>query len=386
MTIKTDSSHKSFKVKSLNSSEIKRIAVKVLYGILIVGTLFVMSGCSTTNTKTVKDSQERNKEVLELYYQGELPSAKGIKDLNISFAPIDNDFISELPDSITSLYLSQDTYLTDLSRLPESCPYLEEITISNCHSISNYDFIKKLKNLKEFNIRPAQVGITKDLIEYLDSHNIKHNLTQEDIEINNKIEDIVSSIITEDMTEEEKIKQISLYVIQNVKYDMKALSDEELSTKYNLNPLKCALEGKGVCINFAVLTDALCQKAGIETTVVKDTDHAWNMVSIEGKYYYIDTTNINQIPVISELLLKHFNIGFNYKNDPYATGLTAMSDVDDLMIPTPERIIKLIEESNDQKNFIEKYGSNLYIDLIVAIGLLIGMKTIVKINKNKKRR
>ena len=92
------------------------------------------------------------------------------------------------------------------------------------------------------------------------------------------------------------------------------------------------------------------------------------------------------MPFLSEVLLKHLNIGFNYKNDPYATCLTAMSDVDELMTKTPEKIIKLIEETNDQKSFIEKYGSNLYVDLILAVGLLIGMKLLTKANGNKRRR
>ncbi|MBQ2873478.1 MAG: hypothetical protein IJE89_05720 [Bacilli bacterium] len=386
MKIKMDSSHQSFVTKSTKNSEVKRIGIKIGAIFLVVGTLFVMSGCQSQNEKVMKSSQERNKQIMQLYYQGELPSAKGIENLQISYAPIDNDFVNQLPDSVFTLYLEEDTYVTDLSNLPSTCPYLESLYISNCHGISNYEFIKEFKNLKEFELSISQTGVDQELIDYLNANGIKHNLTQEHVELNKKVEDIVKSIITDDMTDEEKLNKITLYVMNNLKYDLKGASDVEVTTKYNLNPLKYALEGEGVCINFAVLTDALCQKAGIDTTVVKDLDHAWNMVCIEGKYYYVDTANINQLPFVSELLLKHFNIGFNYKNDPYATGMTAMSDVDNLMTPTPERILKLIEETNDQKSFIEKYGSNLYVDLIVAVGIMIGMGTLVKVNKNKKRR
>ena len=46
------------------------------------------------------------------------------------------------------------------------------------------------------------------------------------------------------MTEEEKVREITLYVMKNLKYDIKAMTDTELTAKYNKNPLKCALEGK----------------------------------------------------------------------------------------------------------------------------------------------
>ena len=54
MKIKTDSSHKSFSVKSMNTSKIKRIAIKIGATLLAVGTLFVMSGCQSKNETIVK--------------------------------------------------------------------------------------------------------------------------------------------------------------------------------------------------------------------------------------------------------------------------------------------------------------------------------------------
>lgn len=385
MKIKTDSSHKSFSVKNIKNNKVKRLAIKIGTIILIAGIMFTMSGCQKTNKDMMKHYQDLNKEVIELYQEGKLPSETAMETLNLKFAPIDEHFISQLPNGITSMYLEDDAFLTDLSILPSVCPHIETLYIKNCYSITNYDFIKDLKNLKTFKIGAGHIGITSELIAYLEVNNIEHNLTKKDVELNNKVESIVNSIITEDMTDEEKAQQIALYITNNLEYDKQALSNDDLCADYNADPLRYALEGKGVCVNFAVLTNALFEKAGIDSNVVKDIEHAWNLVCIEDKYYYIDTTNIDQIPVISNLLLKHFNIGFNYKNDPYATGITAMSDIDELMTATPERVIKLINEANDKKSFIEKYGSNLYVDLIAAVGVLIGLKVLIKASKNKQR-
>lgn len=379
MKLKTDSTHKNFFVKSATSNKVKSIALKVGISTVIIGMVMSMSGCTKVKNEFIKkvyQVEADNTKIIQMYYDDCLSEYEDLEMLDTAFSPIDEDFINNLPPYLKKLKLNYNPFITDLSMLPSVCPNLEELYISDCYSITDFSFVKELKNLKKLYISDT-VGITQELIDYLDEVNIEHNLSQKHIDLDNQIQDILDSIISEDMSDEEKVQQIALYVIKNMKYDITGVQ------KYNEAPLEYALKGKGVCMNYAVLTNALCTKAGLYSTVAMDNDHAWNLIKIENKYYYIDTTNIKQIPVISNLLLKYANIGFFYKQDPYATSLSVMSDVDDLYMEAPQRLLKLIEEANDEKNFIEKYGSNLYIDIIVIASILSGLSLVKRYIKNK---
>ena len=61
-------------------------------------------------------------------------------------------------------------------------------------------------------------------------------------------------------------------------------------------------------------------------------------------------------------------MGFYYKQDPYDTNLSYMQDIDDLLIP--EDLLNEIKKSEKYKSLIERYGSNLGIDMILLSTLL----------------
>lgn len=59
------------------------------------------------------------------------------------------------------------------------------------------------------------------------------------------------------------------------------------------NGYTALVEGKGVCAGYAFALQYLLMRAGIQSYyVVGDSggDHAWNMVKIDGKWYYVDAT------------------------------------------------------------------------------------------------
>ena len=313
-----------------------------------------------------ESTQEKNAPIIEAYHAGTL-SQYDTEILDLQYAPIDDDFIKHLPPDLKQLHLDSDQFICDLSELPYTCPNLEVLTLDRCFRITNFEFLNSFANLKTFIIYGDTIGVTQELIDALDQKGIKHNLTEYHIELDQKVQAIVDSIITDDMDTETIVQQVVQYVRENMKYKSSVGSDS------NKNPLDYALKGKGVCISYAILTNALLTKAGIETYAVANFDHIWNLIQLDGKYFYIDVTNIEQIPILSEILLEKLNIGFYYKQDPYATSMSAMSDLDELMTPLPERFLQLIEEANDEKTFIEKYGSNLYFDLMAVLGILIGL-------------
>ena len=64
----------------------------------------------------------------------------------------------------------------------------------------------------------------------------------------------------------------------------------------NLNPYGLLVRGYGVCLSYATTFQLLMDLAGVECITVigassgSSSDHAWNMVKLEGEWYCVDPT------------------------------------------------------------------------------------------------
>ena len=385
MKVTTNFTHKSFKTKENIKQKAKRTIQRIGALVSISGLIINCSGCSDNNSKTetpLEIHTRMNQAVVDMY-ESETLSSQSLGSIEMYYAKIGNDFIDNLPKDLKMLGLYNDMYITDLSNLPNVCTSLQTLIIENCHSIINFEFIKELKNLQEFTVYGDAVGITEDLIAYLDSQGIKHNLDNRLVNLNNQIDNIVDEIISDDMDEYEKMNTIASYVLNNLMYDYATLNDESLATEYNHNPLESALNGLDVCASFAAFTNVLAIKAGLTSYYTFNDDHAWNLVKLDGNYYYIDTTNADVIPNVSKYMIEKYGKGFYYLQDPFHTELSHMSNLDDL--PIPKSLLKLIKEANDKKSFIEKYGSNAWINIITIYSVILALIPFIEYMKYKKK-
>ena len=104
-------------------------------------------------------------------------------------------------------------------------------------------------------------------------------------QIDSKITDWLSGISTK-ASDYEKVKYVYQLLVDKVTYDLSADNNQNIQSAF--------LNERTVCAGFAHAAQVMLQKLGVSCTYLTGDanggPHAWNMVVVDGVYYYMDVT------------------------------------------------------------------------------------------------
>ena len=106
-----------------------------------------------------------------------------------------------------------------------------------------------------------------------------------------KLNEVIKNLNLDGKSDYEKFKAVTNWIVSNVRYD------DDNETKYQHDLTGAVLDGLAVCDGYAgtfyYMANAVGLNALFEDGITNSNRirHAWNLVQIDGTYYYVDPTN-----------------------------------------------------------------------------------------------
>ena len=162
-----------------------------------------------------------------------------------------------------------------------NCPNLMTINGKTVFDSSTGDFTPEMKPLVTEKFASSDnIGFLNEYIRY-------------------HVKKTISEIIKPGMTEMEKVKTIHDWICSNTRY-----STESDPGYTDHNDASVFLLPSTVCDGYSRAFNLLAHESGLETCVVSNPSHAWNIVKIGGLYFHVDTTWDDEDEVSREWFLK----------------------------------------------------------------------------------
>lgn len=151
-------------------------------------------------------------------------------------------------------------------------------------------------------------------------------LSEKDAAILSACRAIFAEHVTEDMTDFEKELALHDALVDLGEYDQAVYDrDTPQGRPDNTNPYGMLVEGYGICLGYATSFQLLMDLAGVECITVvgaafnSSSDHAWNLVRLEGEWYAVDPTwddpiGAEEMPpmMANQVRYEYFNVTSDY--------------------------------------------------------------------------
>ena len=119
---------------------------------------------------------------------------------------------------------------------------------------------------------------------------IEHIYNNNDIKlINAKVKEIEKEIWNSSMSNEDKIKEVHNYIINNSKYD-KDRSDNNIVKYKSDTAYGSLLEGYSLCGGYTDAMELFLEDMGIKSYKISSENHVWNAVYLNNAWYHLDLT------------------------------------------------------------------------------------------------
>ena len=302
-----------------------------------------------------------------------------IKEVNIISSYIINDDLSSLTNSNIKKLDLEGSYITSIYSI-KNIISLEELGLNSISNLRSLEPITYLPNLKVLNFKGSEDLINNKVFNYIKEHNIigknydsSKYMYLNGEEYSKKLEDIIESLNLKDLRIIEKIQKITLYVTSHIEYDDRCGVDNICDDELEFNTVAKALSGKGICYDYALLTNRLLNKAGIKSYLVggytpKGLAHEWLNIYLDGKWYGLDPTWIDTYPNVENTLRNTGKSNF-FMIDLETTPTFYKIHLEDVL---PSKIVDpnavIVDKIDTNNNEIYDY---IFVIFVILLGLFL---------------
>lgn len=141
---------------------------------------------------------------------------------------------------------------------------------------------------------------------------IEHIYTEEEItKINYIVDTKIKELIIDTMTNEEKVKIIHDYIIDNTTYDTLKTENIHDDTYKSNTAYGVLIQGYGICSGYSDAVSIFLNKLNIENYKISNDSHIWNLVYLNGVWSHLDATWDDPISKFNENRDTYFLISYD---------------------------------------------------------------------------
>lgn len=141
---------------------------------------------------------------------------------------------------------------------------------------------------------------------------IEHIYTEEEItKINYIVDNKIKELIIDTMTNEEKVKIIHDYIIDNTTYDTLKTENIHDDTYKSNTAYGVLIQGYGICSGYSDAISIFLNKLNIKNYKISNDTHIWNLIYLNGVWSHLDATWDDPISKFNENRDTYFLINYD---------------------------------------------------------------------------